>query len=362
MKINSKGEYQPFYGWSVICNLNIDYSFIYNFLNDNQLFCEYFTPLISSSYHMTVYNIWCNGQKLITHQEKFIRKHFDDKYEELCDNAKKVGYFNPGNCMDNLLEELQVLINNHKWNNTKITYDRIMYSGNTLVMLFKIDDDFSVNQIRESIIKKLDRNDNMYCYHITLGYQYKEIPESVKTQLSDEVQKLNIILQKQQFILEKPFVCSFENMTKFKPCFKTIKQCIGFLVPDYATQKQLEQHGFDLKAPLRSFRAEMTPLEKNTYFGGAHVSILRRRKYTEECFNILKEIAKKFKSKWSLPHAKFYHGPYQTNIRFECQKLTQAALEAQKLGWDEVVLNQYHIGIYSDSLDTRPNFDQELNI
>ena len=91
MKINHKGEYQPFYGWSVICHLNIECNFIYNFLNNNKLFCEYFTPLPPSSYHMTVYNIWCNGQNLISHQEKFIREHFDDKYQELSKNAKKIG-------------------------------------------------------------------------------------------------------------------------------------------------------------------------------------------------------------------------------------------------------------------------------
>jgi hypothetical protein len=71
VKINTNGEYRNFYGWTVISMIENDLKFIENYISNHNTLRKYFSALPSTSYHMTVYNIWCNGKGLLNHQKKF---------------------------------------------------------------------------------------------------------------------------------------------------------------------------------------------------------------------------------------------------------------------------------------------------
>ena len=77
-------------------------------------------------------------------------------------------------------------------------------------------------------------------------------------------------------------------------------KCIGFIVPDMDTQIKMSKLGFCLDTPMKSFKVNPTDKEYNTCFGGVHISILRRRKYTRQCMNILRNIATDLKD-WKIP-------------------------------------------------------------
>ena len=75
-KININGEYTKFYGWSIILPVENDLKFIENFIKNNNVLNKFFSGLPSSSYHMTLYNLWSNGNELIPNQKEFIKKNF----------------------------------------------------------------------------------------------------------------------------------------------------------------------------------------------------------------------------------------------------------------------------------------------
>ena len=88
-KINDKGEYTPFYGWSVILNIDTDLKFIENYIKNNNMINKYYSALPSESYHMTLYNIWCNGSELLNHQKRVIDTNFAPDMIELLGKQSK---------------------------------------------------------------------------------------------------------------------------------------------------------------------------------------------------------------------------------------------------------------------------------
>jgi len=73
------------------------------------------------------------------------------------------------------------------------------------------------------------------------------------------------------------------------PAPRPDRHCYGYFVPDREAQRQLAGLGFDLTAPKRSFDPGQPPLPAvGTCFGGAHVSVLRRCKFSPGCLDQLR--------------------------------------------------------------------------
>lgn len=340
MKVNHQGKYTPFHGWTVISELKEHLGFIEHYIR-NSTMGKYFTSLPADSYHMTLYNIWSEACPPLKNKNK-------DK-----DNIYR------------LLEQMQAEIDKQSWKDFQLFHSQILYTGKILAITFTASDNFTqANNIRNKMTMAAFTEDNMLYYHITLAYQYKNIPEEEATCLNKELSILNSMLSNKVYTLEKPFVAKFDDMTKFTPCFDRSKYCLGFLVPDKHTQQQIQGLGFDLDAPMLSFKPNPSPFEKNTTFGGVHASIFRRRVYDESCIEILQQIQKLLTNEtWSLPkNAYISQGKYQSNINFSCGMLSQIALKGKSLGWPEVITDKYHIGIYSSSLESRTMAEQDKKI
>ena len=201
-KVNSKGEYTPFHGWTVISNLNCTLGFIERNLRTSVL-SKYFAPLPATSYHMTLYNIWCEGRTLLPQQN-------DDPTS-----------------IYPLLEQMQAEIDRQVWKPFSLQHAQILYTGSTLCIMIYTSDNFTqANNIRERMIKLVGIKDGMGCYHITLAYQYARILEANNAVLTAEVNRLNDLLNGQLYELEKPFVAQFQDMTVFQPCFDRDPRCI----------------------------------------------------------------------------------------------------------------------------------------
>lgn len=366
MKINVNGEYRPFYGWSVISNVN-NISFIEQYIINNKI-SKYFSALPASSYHMTLYNIWCNGRQLLTTQKEYIEKCENKTREKLYNYSTRIGYpFNPDGCINGLLKELQLIINKEEYlKEIQIEYSKIVYTGSSLAILVRIPDNFTYfNNVRQKIANKVgEENDGLNYYHITLAYQYNKFIDDEKN-ITEEINFLDKILKNQSFAIGKPFVSYFEDMTSFKKVFNNKRHCLGFVVPDKHTQLKLKEYGFDLDAPMKSFNDNMKIIDQNTTFGGVHISILHRREYNENIYKILEIIAEEIHNEkpWKLPvSSKINRGKYQSNINFTCPNLTRASNKAESLGITGTVKEHYHIGLYSSELTLRHTYDQESKI
>lgn len=86
-KINRDGTYRPFHGYTVVSMVVDDLSAIEKFIKESTYISKYYSALPSNSYHATIFNIWCHGQKLLPLQiewlsevEKRIRRSIQDDF------------------------------------------------------------------------------------------------------------------------------------------------------------------------------------------------------------------------------------------------------------------------------------------
>jgi hypothetical protein len=223
-KINTDGEYRQFHGWTVICDIKNDMKFIENYIKHHNTLSKYFSALPQSSYHITLYNIWSNGRPLLNHQKKYIEHNLPFQKNKLEDISKQQDFFNPGECINNLLYKLAYECNQDTWEEIRLKIKNVVFNGNTIRISVKkwhvLD---KMNNIRKRLTDICENDDGMGSYHVTLAYKYKDINEEEKKKIDHEVGILNLLLKDQSFILKRPSVCYFSNMKEFKPFTESFK-------------------------------------------------------------------------------------------------------------------------------------------
>jgi hypothetical protein len=216
-KINKDGTYRAFYGWTIISRATNDFKFIENYISKNRTLSHYFSALPSSSYHMTIYNIWCNGRTLLKHQHSVLAATVKpEEYAILNQDASKIGtFFNPNNCIDGLLYKLYFEARD-RWKSITLKVKKVHYNGNTLRLSVKSTKELKkMNAYREVISRTCEQEDGMGRYHLTLAYKYRDIEDTAGIEY--EVGILNMLLEGQTLRLGSPQVCSFTDMTTFRP-------------------------------------------------------------------------------------------------------------------------------------------------
>jgi hypothetical protein len=216
-KINTDGAYRKFYGYTVISNVKTNLEYIEEYIRNNDLLKEYFSPLPSCSYHMTIYNLWCNGSPLLPFQKRFIKKYFStEKAKQLEYKSQHVGFFNPSGCIDGLVDKLHIKCKEEPWDNIELQISKVHYGVNTIHIIFTESPIFKqVNNIRNKITTICERYDGMGYYHITLAYKYKDTNKDIENKIINQVNILNMILEGKKIIMNRPNVYMFDNMTEF---------------------------------------------------------------------------------------------------------------------------------------------------
>ena len=215
-KINTDGTYRPFFGWTVISNVSTDLSILHNYLKFHNILSAFFSPLPLDSLHVTLYNIWSNGVPLLKQQKQVLKLHDASNMSTYNAQSRQVGYFNPHNCIDNLLYMISHVVNNCKWGKVKLTVKKIVYNTSAIRLVFKKEPK-QLDTCRQNIMNTVGRDDGLAKYHITLGYIYKPITPEDKILIDNEVKILNLLLQGQTINLEAPFVAKFNDMNAFHP-------------------------------------------------------------------------------------------------------------------------------------------------
>lgn len=232
-KINNNGEYLPFHGYTTVSMVVNDLNIIEEFLKISPL-SEYFSPLPSETYHMTVYNIWCHTGKLLNLQKNWLDYHFNRIKNK--DGETKANIFK-NNFIDKLKsqESLSWVWPNELMYNPMHTVSNICKQNitesfivnveigvsKTLHLTVAIDSKNVKNKlqsIKNSCTEIFNKDDSAMRYHITLAYQFKEIPESSYATLNREIDKLRIILNEYysyKLILNPPDAYWFKSMTKY---------------------------------------------------------------------------------------------------------------------------------------------------
>lgn len=233
-KIMSDGKYRYFHGYTSVSMVSNNLDCVEEFLKGSPL-SEYFSPLPSDSYHMTIYNIWCHGQRLLPLQKEWLDKEYKrlkktigkdnaDKYKERFINnvkgSESVCWGWPDSVMFNSMYRTSKICKKHITEKFIVNVDMCISKG-TLVLPVQIDNAIIGNKL--DLIKKectdlYKKDDSGMKYHITLGYRYKDIPETVYPILNEELEKLNELIStvcSNRLILNPPDAYWFNSMTTY---------------------------------------------------------------------------------------------------------------------------------------------------
>ena len=202
-KITTDGKYLPFHSFGVLMMVKSDLTFIENFIKNNQILNKYYSALPPETYHVTIYTLWYNGIPLINHQKKsMLSKYSKEAYDKLELQSKSIGYFNPDNCLDELLYRCHIECEEQQLEDTKLSIQHV-YVHNQIGIPFRFT---FCNELRRNLIQFCDHNDNASQPHMTLAYMYKDIPPDMKQRVQTEINILSMLLKNQTIVLYNPRV------------------------------------------------------------------------------------------------------------------------------------------------------------
>jgi len=214
-KIDSKGNYLPFYGYSMIsmCEQNPKLIELYYILKASPL-AKYFEPLNYSSYHMTIFNIWSEREKYYPYQMSGGKPK---RELSVMNTIMKPVLFR-------MVEKMKEYpdINTITLKNIKVY---IRPRGSTLVLTVDVASDQQNEQIKNFRLwceKQCNKSDSNLRFHITLGYVFKEVNEDIEPACRqlDEWIKNNI----PRIIIGKPTPMVFTSMETFIPYHQAFKK------------------------------------------------------------------------------------------------------------------------------------------
>lgn len=228
-KVYTDGTFAPYFGWSVVCHVASDFQFIENYLRSHFYLSLYLAPIPAESYHMTLFNIWSNGCELLPIQEDHLLSSYKREVAEtIAAKSRNIGYFNPGKCIDPLLNAMQKVIDISSWTDLEVEIKTVYYNGLSLGILVEQtpEEIKHVNKIRSGIINEAGKNDGLKRFHVTLAYQRRKYrPTDIEARfLEREIQQLRRILTGLTFRLRKPAVCEFKDMTRWTKISPTPKE------------------------------------------------------------------------------------------------------------------------------------------
>jgi len=266
-KVNTDGTYRDFYGYTTVSMAKDNLSSIEKFITDSEILSKYYAPLPSSSYHMTVFNVWCQNQENLPVFKKFLnemkrklekkkeksilfeerQQMYEDMANKYCDGPDT--YYSkyperkrkevsgdvvpltsegvcPRFCVDfwiqvmSKVDELCIQgLHIQEFNTSVLTRDNCTKRGGLSVGII-LDKETSdiLTDLRNKISKHVGHGDDGLIPHMTLAYRYKDIPKSEIECVNKEIENLNkhiTEVSKNGITFYKPFASWFGNMVEY---------------------------------------------------------------------------------------------------------------------------------------------------
>lgn len=256
-KVNTDGTYRPFHGYTVVADLVEDLSSIEETISKSPLLNKYFSPLPSSSYHMTTFNIWSRGQqeppvyaninKVVAEKITNVLMATEIRHQKHDREAgdDKEAYYNkyPGRerpppslpfkrdrvsalerpeafwfpIMNNIDEICQRDIPSDSKAVVKV---RNHCNGVGLGVSLELDNVTSdlFTKTRIKISKEVGHDDSKLMSHMTLAYRYRDIPPEDLELVGVEIRKLNehiLKITSNGITFKGPRACWFRDMKEF---------------------------------------------------------------------------------------------------------------------------------------------------
>ena len=238
-KVNIDGTYRPFHGYTVVAMADGNFTAIEKYIQNNEVLCKYFSPLPSSSYHMTIFNIWCNGQRLLPMQKQALielrqwqmREAYRTKYDrwpykmpkgvvwdrDFYDNAATpCGFIDEGLFVD-LMGKIRKVCNLKGYRMRVEAHSTFHGLGTSLIFGDKETQDAYEKQ--RSLFRPLvGHDDKKLRPHMTFAYRYRDIPLVERERVQKELDGLNFFVKEHtkngiRFSAPRPYW--FTDMTNY---------------------------------------------------------------------------------------------------------------------------------------------------
>jgi len=213
-KINRQGQYQPYYGYTIISKVDTQFAKvteeIEKFIKTSSLKNSY-SALPADTYHTSIYTIYSNGNKLIPPIERW--------FIETCRTIPKRGWLPDEALMQQNSKAMRIL-KNEVSEPLQIKSATLTIGGTTLSLTVKLEEE-SLRRIENARKELVDiyEHQNLSLHpiseklHITIAYAYgkkKSIDEGVRNRLRQLVRPLN------QATLMPPTIYLFKSMTQYQ--------------------------------------------------------------------------------------------------------------------------------------------------
>ena len=216
-KLDSNGNYLPFPGYTVICKLGVGeesdvWHNLHTNLNHNKRITDYYSILPFSTWHVTAINLFTQ-RAVESNQLEW------DTYV-----ASKKDFLN---------ELTQVLGQSPL--TPVISYLDLHTEG--ALQLNVVLDPQSVRRI-EALASRYGYERNIpHRFHVTLGYQYKELPHSHLEELKAELTSLiQTCFNTRTIELQPAQLCYFDDMTAYIPWHKSFSYSTSMFAQNHIAQ------------------------------------------------------------------------------------------------------------------------------
>lgn len=221
IKVNDNGTYRDFFGYTVISMLKDfeNYKWIEEFLKKSIL-SKYYSPLPAKTYHMTTFNVWCQCSPLLNYHDKELKKVYNEiEYQQIKNkyNINLNYWYDPLNFISILMINLESLCNKYNWNNMK---GKVKLTANKTIQFLVFLENNTVNtlnEFRNDCSSLCGHSDHGLVMHLTLAYQYKNIPEEEYQSLKDELSKLSKLVEDLVLTFNRPEPYRFNSMVNYIP-------------------------------------------------------------------------------------------------------------------------------------------------
>ena len=216
-KVNKDGSYREFFGYTTLAMAKTDLSFIEDYIKKSKCLSKYYSPLPSSSYHMTTFNVWCQQSNLLAPYQKELQKFNCKEIKDVYRNKNLNYWYDPINFMNILMIQLDILAEKYDWSNLKTTKIKLCANNGTMSLLLHLNSKNmeKINSFRNDCKIVCEKDDAGLIMHLTLAYSYKNILCEDIDSLTEECTELSNLINSLEIEFFAPKAYRFNTMENY---------------------------------------------------------------------------------------------------------------------------------------------------
>ena len=216
-KVNKDGSYRNFLGYTTLAMAKTDISFIESYIKNSPYLSKYYSPLPASSYHMTIFNVWCHLFPLLEPYKRKLEENNCTQIKCVYRNINLNYWYDPINFMNVLMMQLDIFAKKYDWTDLKTSKVQLYANEEPISLLLHLNTKNieKINSFRNDCSKVCEKDDANLIMHLTLAYSYKNILQEDIDKLKEECNKLSRFVNNLEIDFFAPKAYRFNTMESY---------------------------------------------------------------------------------------------------------------------------------------------------